>query len=110
MLRYTALIALALAPIAPVFAAPAQIVAEKDGYKFEYTSTIAPGGKVLIAGRMMNPDAPFTYEIEPNGAVHGYVDGSPVSFSISAGQHDALVAETMDRNGVAVAEAGIGQH
>lgn len=108
MLRYTAL-GLMLVPFTAAVAAPAPTVADKDGYHFEYTTHAAPGGKVVIEGRMLSPtSAPFTYVVEASGKVHGMIDGSPVDFEISRPQYDGLMAETVQQNGVAVADASIG--
>lgn len=110
MLRYIAPVAVALFPLTAAAAAPATTVAEQDGYKFQYTSTVVDGGKVVIAGTMLNPTAPFTYTVESDGEVHGQVDGTPVEFTISRAQHDALMAEVQADGGIAVADAGSGSN
>jgi hypothetical protein len=108
MLRYIAPVALTLIPVAAASAAP--VTAEKDGYKFEYTTRVVDGGKVVISGKMLNPSEPFTYTVEPNGQVHGEVDGAAVDFAISGKQHDELLAEVEADSRIAVAEAGSGSN
>jgi hypothetical protein len=59
---------------------------------------------------MLDPTAPFTFTVEPNGQVHGTVDATPVEFKISGKQHDALLTEVQADSGIAVAEAGSGSN
>jgi hypothetical protein len=109
MLRYIAPVVLTLVPVAAT-AAPAPTVAEQDGYKFQYSTKVVGGGKVVISGKMLNPSAPFTFTVEPNGQVHGTVDMTPVEFAITGKQHDALMSEVQTDSGIAVAEAGSGSN
>jgi hypothetical protein len=110
MLRYIAPIAFTLFPVAAASAATPTTVAEQDGYKFEYTTQVVDGGKVVISGKMLNPSEPFTYTVEPNGRVHGQVDGAPVDFAISGKQRNELLAEVQADSAIAVADAGSGSN
>ena len=110
MLRYIAPIAFILFPVAAASAAPATTVTQQDGYKFEYTTQMVDGGKVVISGKMLNPSEPFTYTVEPNGRVHGQVDGAPVDFAISGKQRNELLAEVQADSAIAVADAGSGSN
>lgn len=92
MLRCTALIALALVPATPALAAPTT-TATLDGYKFEYATEVADGGKVVLDGRLLDGPEKFTFVVEANGKVHGNVGGNPVEFEIGRKQHDRLISE-----------------
>ena len=110
MLRSIALITLSLMPLAAASAAsaaPAPIVAEKDGLKFEYTTAVQDGGRVVIDGRLVDEREKFHLVVEPTGFVHGKVGFSPVSFSVSRKARDTLLSEVGGSPTLAVAQAGL---
>lgn len=107
MLRYTALVALAFVPFAAASAAPAQVVAEKDGLKFEYRTQVADG-KVVLDGRLLNEPEKFKFTVERDGYVHGNVGDQDVNFTISRKDHDALIAEVAKEDGLALADLRTG--
>lgn len=107
MLRSIAFITLSLTPVAAAVAAPqAPIVAQKDGLRFEYTTAVKDGDRVLIEGKLYNPREKFSLTVEPNGVVHGQVGYSPVSFTVERRQRERLLSEVGGSAPLAVAEAG----
>jgi hypothetical protein len=67
-------------------------VAEKDGYRFEYTSELTPAGLVRFSGRSLERDGPFDLTMDQKGRVTGEVDGTPVKFSVGKAKRDRIVA------------------
>jgi hypothetical protein len=108
MLRSIAFIALSLTPVAAAVAAPlTPVVAKKDGFRFEYTTAVKDGERVQIEGKLYDPNQKFSFTVESNGLVHGYVGYSAVSFTVDRKKRERLLAEVGGTAPVAVAEAGI---
>jgi len=106
MLRSIALVTTTLLFAAPTLAAePAMVVTKKDGHRFEYAKELQPGDRVRLYGRYHNINQPFSFVVEPNGAVHGEVGNVPVRFSIKRKQRDSLVASLKRAEPVHVAQS-----
>jgi hypothetical protein len=109
MLRYTALAGLMLVPLTAAAAAPPLVKAEQDGYKFEYTTALVDGNKVVFNGRFFDPKEDFVLVVDRDGWAHGEFGGSPVEFKVDHKQHQQLLAEVAAEQNVKVAEAGTGK-
>lgn len=105
MLRSITFAAFALASSA-AFAAPRPIVAEKDGYRFEYTAEIQ-GDQVVIKGRDLNEREKFSFVVEPTGSVHGYYGFTPVRFSVPKARQSALFTSLKAQQPATVASAAV---
>lgn len=93
MLRFIALVTTSLLFATPVHAAdPEMVVAEKDGFRFEYAKELQPGDRVRIYGRYLDINEAFSFVVEPNGTVHGEVGRVPVRFSVGRKERDRLIA------------------
>ncbi len=103
MLRLIALVTLFASPA--LAAEPAMVLAKKDGYRFEYAKELQPGDRVRLYGRYLDINKPFSFVVEPNGAVHGEVGNVAVSFSVRRKERDSLVASLKGDRPVHVAQS-----
>lgn len=106
MLRSIALVTTSLLFASPALAAePAMVVAEKDGFQFEYAKELQPGDRVRLYGRYLDINQPFSFVVEPNGAVHGEVGNVAVRFSVRRKERESLVASLKRAKPVSVAQS-----
>ena len=108
MLRFIALVTTTLLFASPALAAePPMVVAKKDGFRFEYAKELQPGDRVRLYGRYLDINQPFSFVVEPNGAVHGEVGNVPVTFSVRRSERDSLVASLKRDRPVHVAQSSV---
>lgn len=108
MLRSIALVTTSLLLASPALAAdPAMVVAEKDGFRFEYAKELQPGDRVRLYGRYLDNKEDFSFVVEPNGDVHGEVGRTSVSFSVRRRERDRLVASLKRNMPVSVAQSTV---
>ncbi len=55
---------------------------EREGYKFDYSRSVATDGATILAGTIVNSGEPFRFEVRDR-TVTGNVDGRPVRFRIA---------------------------
>jgi hypothetical protein len=103
MLRFTTLVALAVAAANPAYAAPVKEYGEGDGQRFTYTTELKSNGVIHIAGVVLTSGDRFVLDVSKNGHVDGRFGDVPVEYNVSKRVRDTVAAQ-LD-GGVAVAEA-----
>ena len=83
--------ATALIATAGMAQAPGQRQFTRDGHTYVYSTSAAPNGKVLIAGREVGSATRFRLLVDGD-RVSGYSNGYPVSFRAPAGSTIASIA------------------
>ncbi len=67
--------------LVPTFAAQANEI-ERDGYTFDYTSSVTTDGATVLTGTIKNSGEPFRFVVRDR-LVTGNVDGREVRFRIA---------------------------
>ncbi len=82
--------------------------AEKDGYRFEYSTQLAGGDRVLIKGRMLDDPEEFEFTVDPRGRVRGEVGSRSVLFWIGKEASERLLADLKSERALAQSGASLG--
>lgn len=109
MLRSFALLATGILPAAFI-AAPVHAetrTAERDGYRFEYSTSLEENDTVRIEGKMLDNGERFRLVVRPDGRVRGEFGARPVSFAVGKATSTRLLADLKTER--ALAQSGLSQ-